>query len=328
MIIKMKLFAVFCLAFVMSACGSTNSVEWPATPIGMTKQEFLNAFGDSYNFAVTTTTNVAVPTHVSGSTRTVYRVTPLFEQRDFASSSDWGEVFSGGARVPQESRYYSFIGDKLTYMPGPTEIAAEARRAAEAARIAQAQVVTLPELFQNFADNPLRADANYSNKPVRVTGVLRNFESFWGEYYFVEIGGAGVIESFRDRSLIILLGRLSPLTTSTYPGLYDSDRRNWLNKADEIKESLINLTIGETYTFYCESPSKQLLSDTMNRIYEVEQELAVRPPIRQLRSDSMNRIYEVEQERTARPITRWLREKQGLAEQNRAYLCTKGEVIQ
>ena len=247
----MKLFAVFCLAFVLSACGSTAS--------------------------------------------------PTFT-REAAAAAEARRIAYEAERPAREAAAAAAEARRIAYEA--ERPAREAAAAAEAARIAQEQVVTLSELFQNFEDNHLRADANYSNKPVRVTGVLRNFESFLGEYYFVEIGGAGVIESFRDRSLIILLGRLSPLTISTYPGLYDSDRRNWLNKADEIKESLINLTIGETYTFYCESPSKQLLSDTMDRLYDRLQELAGTPNLR------------------------WLREKQSLAEQNRAYLCTKGEVIQ
>jgi hypothetical protein len=267
MIIKMKLFAVFCLAFVLSACGSTT----------LTREAALEALE-------------------------ARRIAYEAERPAREAAAEAARIAYEAERPAREAAAAEAEARRIAY-EAERQAREAAAAAAEAARIAQGQVVTLSELFQNFEDNHLRADANYSNKPVRVTGVLRNFESFLGEYYFVEIGGAGVIESFRDRSLIILLGRLSPLTTSTYPGRYDSEG-NWINKADEIKESLINLTIGETYTFYCESPSKQLLSDTMNRIYEVEQE------------------------RTARPITRWLREKQGLAEQNRAYLCTKGEVIQ
>ena len=317
MIITMKLFAVLCLAFVLSACGSTNSatpvapVEWPATPVGMTTQEFLNAFGVATSNASGEFFGVSDTSNVGAMTGKWYLVRPLFNL------------------AINERRYFGFIDGKLMYVPTPTEMAVEQARASnaareasnaareaariereaarierEAARIELAQVVTLPELFQNFEGNHLRADANYLNKAVRVTGVLRAFESFWGEYYFVEIGGDGVIESFRERSLIILLGRLSPWSTGTVGrGRYAADSNDWRNKADETKESLLNLTIGETYTFYCESPSRQLLSDTMNHMYRQEQEF------------------------TDRPNLRWLGEKRGLAEQNGAYLCTKGEVI-
>ena len=243
---------------------------------------------------------------------------------------------------------------------------------------AQEQVVTLSELFQNFEDNHLRAEANYLNKPVRVTGVLRNIESFWGQYYFVEIGVAGFIESFRDRSLIILLGR--PVTSqvnysdfirevrsgqvtsvdiagltikgvrsdytlfnTTIPMTGDDQlmdalfnngveiRAREVNIADLIKGSLINLTIGETYTFYCESPSKQFLSDTMNLIYEMEQQTSVDQNYREiLAARKFGEIFANQDTRelTARPNTRWRLEKQDLAEQNRAYLCTEGKVIQ
>jgi hypothetical protein len=177
-------------------------------------------------------------------------------------------------------------------------------------------------VFNNINQEPVTSQVNYSD-------FIREVRS--GQVTSVNIAGVTVngvrSDNTRFNTTIPMIGddQLMDDLFNNGVGVWGADM---VNIADEIKGSLINLTIGETYTFYCESPSKQLLSDTMNRIYEVEQELAVRPPIRQLRSDSMNRIYEVEQERTARPITRWLREKQGLAEQNRAYLCTKGEVIQ
>jgi ATP-dependent Zn protease len=179
-------------------------------------------------------------------------------------------------------------------------------------------------VFNNINQEPVTSQVNYSD-------FIREVRS--GQVTSVNIAGVTVngvrSDNTRFNTTIPMIGDDQLMDDLFNNGV--EIRAERVNIADEIKGSLINLTIGETYTFYCESPSKQFLSDTMNLIYEIEQELTADPNFRELTADQNFGEISADQnfrELTARPNTRWRLEKQDLAEQNRAYLCTEGKVIQ
>jgi hypothetical protein len=222
----------------------------PSIYRGMTTQEFLDANERAYSVN-------KVPA-VGERTGTWYGVT---------------------RRREQPTEYYGFIDDRLTQIQSSDERKRD-----------QALVVTLSDLFQAFADDTPEAEDYYSDKYIRVTGIVSNVERIndmlsGTSDYFVEIRDAGV------EGVAGIGQRL----------------KNSLNVSKELVilmevNSSHNLSQGELYTFSCEEPNKTTMLLVFTFIHEMYAELGFGG-------------------------NRWYAEKIALGGLNRALFCTDGRVI-